>query len=345
MASSSNTNNNNNDDVEKMGGLALPKDTMSASARSSLLSLFRTLALKHDELGMEIVFNLILRNLCAAKLFDHADQLIANTEIQTPYRSTNQAARFFYYQALVQAHRLDYSGAHKSLMHALRKCPERALGFRVAAQKLDLVVQLLIGEIPPRSDFLQSGMKEALKVYLQLTTCVRFGNLGRFQSIAQKHQATFEHDCTYSLILRVRQNVLKMGLRRICQAYSRIAIGDVCVKLALDNPEDGEYVVAKAIKDGVIDATVDHESGTIHTAATTDVYATTEPLHAFQKRTLFCNAAHDEARRSMRYASVLDADEEDGQEAKRKKLEATREALERAAEDDDGGDIDFGEGI
>ena len=320
--------------------LDLPADTMSAAARPVLLDLLRTLSLKHDELGMEIVLNIILANYINAKMFDHAELIIAKQPLKQPYRSTNQAARFFYYQGLVQAHRLDYSGAHQSLMHALRKVPERAMGFRIAAQKLDLVVQLLIGEIPPRSEFLQGGMKDALHPYLQLTTCVRFGNLGRFQSIANKHQSTFEHDRTYSLILRVRQNVIKMGLRRICLAYSRISIADICVKLALDNPEDSEYIVAKAIKDGVVDAVVDHDAGTVTTSDTVDVYATTEPLHAFQKRILFCNAAHDEARRSMRYASVMD----DEDEAKRKQ-QATREALERAAEADDGGDIDFSDGI
>lgn len=38
------------------------------------------------------------------------------------------------------------------------------------------------------------------------------------------------------------------GLRRITHAYTRIPIPDICNKLQLDNPEDAEYIVAKAIR-------------------------------------------------------------------------------------------------
>lgn len=319
--------------------LQLPGDALATETRPKLLTLFRSLSLRHDELGMEIVLNELLRNFIHHKLYDSAESVIANCAVKQPYRSTNQAARFFYYDGVTKAMRLDYSGAHASLMQALRKAPEHALGFRVAATKLYLVVQLLNGEIPPRSEFLLPEMKETLAPYLQLTMCVRFGNLGRFQNIAAKHQQQFEHDRTYALILRVRQNVIKMGLRRICQAYSRIAIPDVCVKLSLDNPEDAEYIVAKAIKDGVIDATIDHEKGHIVTAESVDVYSTLEPLQAFQRRITFCNQAHDEARRSMRYATELD------DEDTKQKAAAKREALDRAIEEEDDGDADFSEGI
>uniref|UniRef100_A0A0A9XNX0 Putative 26S proteasome non-ATPase regulatory subunit 3 n=1 Tax=Lygus hesperus TaxID=30085 RepID=A0A0A9XNX0_LYGHE len=104
-------------------------------------------------------------------------------------------------------------------------------------------------------------MRESLTPYLQLASCVRFGQLGRFMSIVQQHKAGFEHDRTYSLILRVRQHVIKTGLRRICQAYSRISVRDVCVKLTVENAADAEYILAKAIRDGVIDAVLDSEKG------------------------------------------------------------------------------------
>lgn len=320
-----------------MQALNLPANPLAAEARPELMQLFRSLSLRHDELGMEIVLNAIIRNMVHHKLYDHAESVIANCVVKQPFRSTNQAARFFYYDGLVKAIRLDYSGAHASLLQALRKAPERATGFRIAATKLNIVVQLLIGEIPPRSEFLQANMKDSLQPYLALTTCVRFGNLGRFQSIANKHQGLFDHDRTYSLILRVRQNVIKMGLRRICQAYTRIPISDICVKLSLDNPDDAEYIVAKAIKDGVVEASIDHEKGHIISSETVDVYSTTEPLAAFERRIKFCNAAHDDARRSMRYASNNDVDEEE--------IRRRNEALDRAADDDEGDMIDFGDGI
>jgi 26S proteasome regulatory subunit N3 len=36
---------------------------------------------------------------------------------------------------------------------------------------------------------------------------------------------------------------------------------DICLKLQLDSEQDAEYIVGKAIRDGVIDAYIDHESG------------------------------------------------------------------------------------
>jgi 26S proteasome regulatory subunit N3 len=58
--------------------------------------------------------------------------------------------------------------------------------------------------------------------------------------------------------------VIKTGLRKINVAYSRISLADVCTKLHLDaGVEDAEFIVAKAIRDGVIDATIDHAGGYI----------------------------------------------------------------------------------
>mmetsp|Transcript_83830 Transcript_83830/g.98112 ORF Transcript_83830/g.98112 Transcript_83830/m.98112 type:complete len:335 (-) Transcript_83830:77-1081(-) len=310
--------------------------------QTKLLDLLRALTVRHDELGQEIVLNDIIASMVSASQFEQAERVIANCVINQPYRSTNQAARFSYYVGLIRAMRLNYVDANACLQQALRKAPERAMGFRIAATKLSLVIQLLLGEIPPRSEFLQPLMKDALSPYLQLTSCVRFGNLGRFMSIVQQFRENFEHDRTYSLILRVRQHVIKTGLRRICQSYSRISISDVCVKLALENPEDAEYIIAKAIRDGVIDAVIDHKLGHVVSSEVTDVYGSVEPMQAFQRRIEFLNVTHNEARRAMRYAQTLDPEVE---EERKKSEKVAQEELARAIEDEDEGDVDFSDGI
>lgn len=43
------------------------------------------------------------------------------------------------------------------------------------------------------------------------------------------------------------------------QAYSQISLADVCAKLRLESVEDTEFIVAKCILDGVIDAYINHE--------------------------------------------------------------------------------------
>lgn len=55
----------------------------------------------------------------------------------------------------------------------------------------------------------------------------------------------------------LRHNVIKTGLRKINLAYSRISIQDICHKLHFESEEEAEYIIAKAISDGVIEATID----------------------------------------------------------------------------------------
>jgi len=58
----------------------------------------------------------------------------------------------------------------------------------------------------------------------------------------------FAEDKTSNLIVRLRHNVIRAGLRRISLAYSRISLADVASKLGLANVEDTECIVAKAIR-------------------------------------------------------------------------------------------------
>lgn len=57
--------------------------------------------------------------------------------------------------------------------------------------------------------------------------------------------------------------MIKTGVRMINLSYSRISLADIANKLQLDSAEDAEFIVAKAIRDGVIDANIDHQEGYI----------------------------------------------------------------------------------
>lgn len=73
-----------------------------------------------------------------------------------------------------------------------------------------------------------------------------------------------------------------------------------------DNPVgDAEYIVAKAIRDGAIDATLDHANGWLVSKATADVYSTNEPQIAFDSRIVFCLTMHNEALRALRFPQDL----------------------------------------
>jgi 26S proteasome regulatory subunit N3 len=158
-----------------------------------------------------------------------------------------------------------------------------------------------MGEIPEKSLFRTKGIQRALKPYLQLTQAVRVGDLAAFTELQQKFKSIFVRDRTFNLIVRLRHNVIKAGLRKISLSYSRISISDIAKKLGLDSEADAEYVIAKAIHDGAMDAVIDRENRFIFSKANIDVYATEEPSVAFHRRTKFCLDVHNEAVKAMRY--------------------------------------------
>lgn len=75
---------------------------------------------------------------------------------------------------------------------------------------------------------------------------VRLGDLLLFNKVLNKHAVhVFGPDETLTLIVRLRQNVIKTALRQISTAYSCISIKDICKKLLLNSDQEAEYLVAK----------------------------------------------------------------------------------------------------
>ena len=114
------------------------------------------------------------------------------------------------------------------------------------------------------------------------------------RSVAQQYASSFCADHTQNLITRLHHNVLRTGLRRINIAYSRISLKDIAQKLGLGVEDDTEHVVAKAIRDGGIDATINHEEQYMQSIEVADVYSTHEPQKAFHARIAFCLDIHNE---------------------------------------------------
>ena len=95
--------------------------------------------------------------------------------------------------------------------------------------------------------------------------------------------------------------MVKTGLRRLNVSYSRISLDDVRARLHLDSAASAEFVCAKAIKDGVIDAVIDHDNQQIRSKGVADVYSTNEPQKAFHRRIVFCLDVRNEAVKAMQY--------------------------------------------
>merc|ERR1711972_506936 len=211
------------------------------------------------------------------------------------------------------------------LMQAIRKAPQSptvALGFKLAATKLAVIVELLMGGVPDRATFMQKELKEQLRPYYALTQAVRTGDLNAFKEQTQRHEALFKKDKTLTLINRLRYNVIKTGLRSINLSYSRISLQDICQKLGLDSPQDAAGVVAKAVVDGVIDATIDYDQQYVTSKSRHDIYASCEPQKALHKRISYCLQMHNDTVKAMAYP---DDDIKDGEDAQARREREKRE--------------------
>ena len=82
-------------------------------------------------------------------------------------------------------------------------------------------------------------------------TAVRTGNLANFNQVLERYGSKFQAEGTYTLIIRLRHNVIKTGVRMINLSYSRISLTDISQKLLLDSPEDAEFIVAKVMITGM----------------------------------------------------------------------------------------------
>ncbi|PKI82995.1 26S proteasome non-ATPase regulatory subunit [Malassezia vespertilionis] len=308
--------------------------------RDSLLALLRTASLRHDSETNATVQNLLLRfYIVESNLYDQAEKFVSRAPFPRAKASNAQVARYDYYVGRIRALQLNYSDARAHFQQAIRRAPQQGLladalaakepntnplaaGFLQTAYKFLIIVELLMGDLPERSVFRIPLLRRALAVYLPIVQAVRAGNLALFQETLQKHQELFQRDKTYSLILRLRHNVIKTGIRRISLAYSRISLADITRKLRLESEEDAEYVIAKAIRDGVIDAMVEHDSAIMVSNEAADVYATNEPQAQLQQRINFCMQLHNDSVKAMRYSL----------ESHRAELASATAALERERE-------------
>jgi len=307
-----------------------------SAIRNECLGAYRTACLHHNYPAQCTLINILLRDYLNCNLVQQAHQLVAKTTYPEQ-RSNAQYARYLYYCGRIKAIQLEYSEAHSKLIFAVRKAPQTGdsgRGFRLAATKLAVIVELLTGEIPDRDTFNSPDLRDGLAPYFQLTCAVRSGDLNEFNKVFDAHQKLFQKDKTFTLIKRLSYTVIKAGLLRISQSYSKISFQDISTKLGLSSAEESEFVVAKAILDGVIDATIDHESQCMISTHKADLYCSPEPQKALHKRITFCLNMYNDLVKSFQYP-----DKNRGKfvtaEEQRQKDQAIQDALEGSSDEED----------
>lgn len=310
------------------------------ATRSKLLAALRSAVLRKDTDTQAAATVLLLRNYVLAADITQADLLVQQTQFPE-HASNNQVCRYLYYVGRIRAVQLEYSAAHESLISATRKAPthQKAAGFYQMAMKLLVVVELLMGDIPDRAIFRQPSLELALHAYFSLVQAVRVGDLAGYEKVVATNAAIFRKDGTYTLITRLRQNVIKTGVRMLSLSYSKISLRDICLRLGVSSEESAEYIVAKAIRDGVIEATLDHEQGFMESKQAGDIYATREPASAFHDRIEACLSIHDECVMAMQYPMNKHRQElKNAQDARERERELAKEIQEGDLDDDDAGE-------
>uniref|UniRef100_A0A6S8APH1 PCI domain-containing protein n=1 Tax=Aplanochytrium stocchinoi TaxID=215587 RepID=A0A6S8APH1_9STRA len=269
--------------------------------RPELIAAHRTACLRLNEMGQSVLTNLILRSYTEDNLITQAMTFASKTTFPES-ASNNQQVRNLYYMGKAHAIQADYSKANDCLIRAIRKAPTNTgLGFRVHVYKLAVVAQLLMGETPDRSWFSNSELKVHLEPYFHLVKAVRNGSVADYDKILKTDSAKFSKDNTMTLIVRLRSSVIKTGLRHINIAYSCISFKDIAFKLELSSATDAELICAKAIRDRIIEATIDHEKSVLQSNDTQDIYSTIEPKAQFHKRIEFCLEVHNAAVKAHKY--------------------------------------------
>ena len=248
------------------------KNNSDLEQRGTLLEAYNRACVRNDEIGQSCLLNLLLRNYLKHNHIDAAYNLIEKTSFPES-KSNNEFCKYLYYTGRVKAIRREYADAFNHLNQAIRKAPDSAKGFKLQCQRTAIVVELLMGDVPNREIFSDTLMHDHASAYFKLIQSVLEGSLAKFESTVQELKETFQRDKLYGLVLRLNHIVIRIGLRKIYLAYSKISLSDVASKLNI--PEgDVEFVVAKALRDGILQGIIDHENKVLKIEGDGNLYIT-----------------------------------------------------------------------
>ena len=105
------------------------------------------------------------------------------------------------------------------------------------------------------------------------------------------------------MILRLNQIVIRIGLRKISIAYSNISLNDIASKLNFP-AGDIEFVVAKALRDGIISGEIDHENKVLKVKRDVNIYVTQEPQVQLDKRIRYSLGLYHEVQKAITYPDM-----------------------------------------
>eukprot|EP00340_Litonotus_pictus_P012107 CAMPEP_0170537548 /NCGR_PEP_ID=MMETSP0209-20121228/102780_1 /TAXON_ID=665100 ORGANISM="Litonotus pictus, Strain P1" /NCGR_SAMPLE_ID=MMETSP0209 /ASSEMBLY_ACC=CAM_ASM_000301 /LENGTH=294 /DNA_ID=CAMNT_0010839067 /DNA_START=721 /DNA_END=1605 /DNA_ORIENTATION=+ len=262
-----------------------------------VINAYRTACLDLDEETQVTLINCILRYYILNNSYEQARNFLSKSKYIENV-SVHEDSRYLYYLGRINCVNMNYSEAFSNLTNCLRKAPEGSPGFIATVEKLQMIVELLMGEIPDLSKY---NKLFQVGPYIMLLNSVKKGDLNEFKEIIERFKTFFFQDKNYNLIQRLRLIVIKVGLRRINLSYSRISIKDIAEKLNLGSEKETKLVIMKAIRDGVFLAKINNDTGVVESKEITDVYSTFDPQKAFHRRIQFLNNIFNESMKGIKY--------------------------------------------
>ena len=214
---------------------------------NELIQSYRKACLDLDELTQVTLINCIVRYYLKNNAVEQARNFLSKVKFHENI-STHEDSRYLFYLGRIDSIQMNYSDAFKNLTNSLRKAPEKtADGFKIIVQKLLIIVEMLMGEVPDLSSFNSCSFVSSIISYLDLIKAVKKGDLSEFKNICLKYESIFIKDGNYTLIQRLRQVVLKIGLRKINLSYSRISFDKINEILNPEDPSDIDLILSKVI--------------------------------------------------------------------------------------------------
>jgi 26S proteasome regulatory subunit N3 len=212
---------------------------------NELIQCYRKACLDLDEITQNTLINCIVRYYLKSNAVEQARNFLSKIKFHENI-STHEDARYLFYLGRINAIQMNYSEAFKNLTNSLRKAPEKtADGFKIIVQKLLIIVEMLMGEVPDLASFYNLSTASSLISYLDLIKSVKKGDLSQFKNIYMKYENVFIKDGNYTLIQRLRQVVIKIGLRKINLSYSRISFDKINEILNPEEPNDIDLILSK----------------------------------------------------------------------------------------------------
>jgi 26S proteasome regulatory subunit N3 len=280
----------------------------SSSLHPLLMTLLRFANLRHLTETEATLHNALLRLHIVCGDYEAAEAFLNTAKFPESASSigNHQLARYHYYRARVLAIHSRYEQAIEEVDQALRRAPlgRSAFGFRLAAQKVSIIIQMLCGEIPELEVF--KATPKALLPYRQLCNAVRLGDLGAFETVVSEWKGQWLADGLGVLVERLHQTVLRAGMRRLATAYRRISFADIRRKLGLPTDKDAQALVVRALEEKLIAGNANVSEGFFESREESEsFYRSTAPQEALTLRSKTLEAVHNDAVRAMRFPEKM----------------------------------------